>query len=306
MKIHALQTGTVRVHERQRTGKGRGVARFVRTLLDSEWTEPLPIYVWVIEHPEGLIVVDTGETARTSEAGYFPRWHPYYRLAVREDVQEPEEIGPRMRATGLSTSDVRWVVLTHLHTDHAGGLHHFPDAEILVSAREYAAARGLLGQMRGYLPHRWPHWFRPTEIESGPLAANGAPHLRGIPVTEAGDVRIVPTPGHTVGHLSVLVDEGPRTLFLAGDASYTDRNLIRGVADGVSSVGGGETMATNSLRWIRKFAATRPTVYLPSHDPDSARRLEDRTLLRVPEKPSHRRPRRSRGGRAGANRRSAV
>lgn len=124
MKIHVLQTGTVRVHERQRAGKGRGVGRFVRTLLDSQWTEPLPIFAWVIEHPEGLIVVDTGETARTSEPGYFPRWHPYYRLAVRADVQEHEEIGPRMQAAGLSPRDVRWVVMTHLHTDHAGGLHH--------------------------------------------------------------------------------------------------------------------------------------------------------------------------------------
>ena len=67
MKVHAVQTGTVQVHERQRSGAGRGIARFARTLLDSEWTHPLPIYTWVIEHPEGLIVVDTGETARTAD-----------------------------------------------------------------------------------------------------------------------------------------------------------------------------------------------------------------------------------------------
>jgi glyoxylase-like metal-dependent hydrolase (beta-lactamase superfamily II) len=130
VKIHAVQTGTVRVHERQRTGKGRGVARFVRTLLDRQWTEPLPIHAWVIEHPEGLIVVDTGETARASHPGYFPRWHPYYRLAVREDVQEHEEIGPGMRALGLSPQDVRWVVLTHLHTDHAGRAPTLPGCRV--------------------------------------------------------------------------------------------------------------------------------------------------------------------------------
>ena len=69
MKVHAISTGTVAVHERQREGSGPGPLRPVNTLLDRHWTDPLPIYVWVIEHPEGLIVVDTGETARIAEPG---------------------------------------------------------------------------------------------------------------------------------------------------------------------------------------------------------------------------------------------
>ncbi len=80
MRIHALQTGTVAIKQRQRQGVGLGTRRRLNTLFDSAWTEPLPIYVWVIEHPEGIIVVDTGETARAAEPGYFPWWHPYYRL----------------------------------------------------------------------------------------------------------------------------------------------------------------------------------------------------------------------------------
>ncbi len=75
MKIHALQTGTVAIKERQRRGVGHGTRRRVNTLLDRVWTEPLPIYAWAIEHPEGLIVVDTGETARALEPAYFTRWH---------------------------------------------------------------------------------------------------------------------------------------------------------------------------------------------------------------------------------------
>lgn len=283
MRVHAVQTGTVQVHERQRTGKGRGVSRFIRTLMDGQWTDPLPIHAWVIEHEEGLIVVDTGETTRASRPGYFPRWHPYYRVAVREDVHESEEIGPRIRALGLSTRDVRWVVLTHLHTDHAGGLHHFPHAGIIVSATEYATARGLAGKLRGYLPHRWPEWFRPVAVDLERTAAGGF-QLGGMPLTEAGDVRIVSTPGHTAGHLSVLVDEGPRTLFLAGDTSYTERNLIEGAVDGVSSMGGGEAKAADTLRAIREYATDRPTVYLPSHDPDAARRLAERTVVQVPSR----------------------
>jgi len=72
MNVHAIQTGTVAVKTRQREGAGRGAARLAKTLIDRKWTDPLPIFAWLIEHPEGLIVVDTGETAHVADRGYFP------------------------------------------------------------------------------------------------------------------------------------------------------------------------------------------------------------------------------------------
>jgi N-acyl homoserine lactone hydrolase len=128
MDVHPIETGTVTVKTRQRKGVGAGRRRFVNMLLDREWTEPLPILAWAIAHREGLIVVDTGETARATERGYFPRWHPYYRRGLEEDVEPEQEIGPQLERLGFGARDVRWVVMTHLHTDHAGGLTTFPAA----------------------------------------------------------------------------------------------------------------------------------------------------------------------------------
>lgn len=48
IKIHAIQTGSVAIRPNQRQGKGTGVLRLINTLTDRRWTEPLPIYVWVI------------------------------------------------------------------------------------------------------------------------------------------------------------------------------------------------------------------------------------------------------------------
>jgi N-acyl homoserine lactone hydrolase len=206
MRIHALQTGTVRVKASQPVGRGRGSMRQLNILLDPAWTEPLPIFAWVIETNEGVIVVDTGETARTSEPGYFARWHPYFRLAVRLDVAPDQEIGPQLHKIGIRPEDVRRVILTHLHTDHAGGLHHFPKSEVLVCDEELRLAKGFAGQLRGYLPNRWPDWFTPRSIDFVPQPFG--PYNHSNRLTSDGSVVIVPTPGHTPGHVSVIVMAG--------------------------------------------------------------------------------------------------
>jgi N-acyl homoserine lactone hydrolase len=274
VKVHAIQTGTVAVRSRQRRGVGSGTIRQLRTMADREWTERLPIHAWLIEHPEGLILVDTGETARVSEPGWFPRWHPYFRLAVRLWVEPGEEIGPQVERLGFSPADVRKVVLTHLHTDHAGGLAHLQHSEILVHRPELEAASGFPGKMRGYLPHRLPDWLSPRLFAfDGPAVG---PFDRSLPVTGAGDVVIVPTPGHTPGHVSVVLQESERALFFAGDASYTQDLMLDGAIDGRAP---DDTVARETLERIRELARRRPTVYLPAHDPGAAARLEARTVV---------------------------
>jgi glyoxylase-like metal-dependent hydrolase (beta-lactamase superfamily II) len=274
MNIHAIQTGTVAVKQSQPDGGDRSRRSLLRVMADSRWTEPLPIYAWLIEHPEGLIVVDTGETARVSEAGYFPRWHPYFRLGLREWVGPEQEIGPQLQALGFSPDDVRWVVLTHFHTDHAGGLGHFPKSEFLATRSDYASSRGLRGSVRGFLPQRWPKAFAPTLIEhqDGPFES----FAQSTALTRAGDVHLIPTPGHTVGHMSVVLEEGDRVIVFAGDASYTEQNMVDGVPDGVSA---SMQAARDSLSRLRRLAGARPTVYLPTHDPGSGARLAARQAV---------------------------
>ncbi len=271
VRIHALRTGLVRVRTAQRERRPGGL---IRVLADSTWTEWLPIHAWVVDHPDGIIVVDTGETARTAEPGYFPRWHPYYRRGVVMDVKPEDEIGPQLAALGIRPKDVRAVVLTHFHTDHAGGLRHFPESRLLVSGDDFAAARGFAGRLQGYLPQHWPSWFDPTPI---PFASDPVgPFARSFKVTAAGDVLVVPTPGHTPAHVSVIVRAGGVNWFLAGDTSYTERLLIERKPDGVSPRA---SVAVNTLGMIAELARREPTVYLPTHDPESAGRLAGARVL---------------------------
>jgi N-acyl homoserine lactone hydrolase len=281
MKIHALQTGTVALTTNWREGVGHGRRRLLHTLLDRRWTEPLPIYAFAIEHPEGVIVVDTGETARVTEPGYFPRWQPFFRFAVRERVRPEQEIGPQLERLGIAPADVRQVVMTHLHTDHAGGLHHFEGNEILVSRAELDYASGLRGRLKGYPNKRWPAWFKPTPVDLPPEPFGPFPASR--PLTEAGDVILLPAPGHTPGHLAVVVQDGDHSVFIAGDSSYTQEAMLRGIADGVGADDDAERLTHER---IRAYAETTPAVYLPAHDPDTETRLAERRTVAVGRSPA--------------------
>ncbi len=272
MKIHAIQTGTVAIRPNQLQGKGTGYNRLFNILTDRRWTEPLPIYAWVIEHPEGVIVVDTGETARTSEPGYFTPWHPYFKH-VKTFVTPDQEIELQLQSLGIHPDDVRWVVLTHLHTDHAGGLHHFPKSEILINRRAYQLATGFAGQVRGFLPQHFPGWLNPTLIDLTPRP--WGPFPASCSLTQAEDVFIVPTSGHTEAHQSVVLRANGVTYFFAGDTSYTQQLMLDQQIDGVSL---DTPSARRTLQRIRQLAEQTPLVYLPSHDPESATRLEHKTV----------------------------
>ncbi len=140
MRIHAIQTGTVRIKTAQVEGRGHGLRRLLAILADASWTEWLPTYAWAIEHREGVIVVDTGQGAHLLESGRS--YHPYVRWEVAFRIDREEEIGPQLRALGIGPRDVKKVILTHLHMDHDGGLVHFPNSEIFVASGELRAASG--------------------------------------------------------------------------------------------------------------------------------------------------------------------
>ena len=110
------------------------------------------------------------------------------------------------------------------------------------------------------------------ELEPEPLG----PFPQSLRLTEACDVMLVPVPGHTPGQIGVLIDEGNRTVFLAGDSSYTQDLMLRGKVDGVGA--DDETERLTHER-IRAYATAHPTVYLGAHDPETGARLAERRLV---------------------------
>jgi len=271
MRIHLIETGRVQIKASQIVGRGHGLARRVAPLFDAAWSDWLPVNAYAIEHRDGVILVDTGVSAGVK---HLPGWHPYFRFCVRFDIEPEQEAGPQLKALGISSADVKRVVLTHLHIDHDGGLGHFPTSEILVSPGELRRASGALGQLRGYLPQRWPRAFDPKPL----ILDDGAygPFPRSKRLTADGAIVAVATPGHTSDHLSVIVEDGDKTIFIAGDASYNEEAMLKGTIDGVSD---NDDQAAATLTAIRGFVEAQPTIYLPAHDREAGRRLAERRVV---------------------------
>jgi glyoxylase-like metal-dependent hydrolase (beta-lactamase superfamily II) len=265
MRVHAVETGRVRVKASQLVGRGRGLARRLAPIFDDEWSGWLPTYAFAVEHPEGVILVDTGANAGLKR---LPRWHPYFQRAVKFDIEPEQEAGAQLRAMGVGPSDVRLIVLTHLHIDHDGGLAAFPRARVLVSPGERAAAAGLKGRINGYLPQRWPSQFDPEPLVF--VDEPYGPFARSRRLTADGALTALPTPGHTPDHISIALDDSERRIVFVGDATYSQDNLLAGRVDGVSPKA---AIARDTMARLAALAAARPTLLLPAHDPGAADRL---------------------------------
>ena len=278
MNIRTIQTGWVKIKSRQVVGKGSDATRLINTLLDTTWTGWLPIYAWLIEHPDGLILIDTGDVHRPDKHGRVQSLHPYYRWNAHFNIAPEEEIGPQLEKLGFATDDVRWVILTHLHIDHAGGIGYFPNAEILISQQEYDLTKGIMAWINGYTQVPLPAWFDPTIVTLDDTPLESFPQSYKL----LDDVYLVPSYGHSPGQLSVILQTDTVDYLFGADTSYTQEAMITLTVDGVSP---SERVVKETLQRTYDYTQARPTVYLASHDPESGQRLANREIVAMDNTP---------------------
>jgi N-acyl homoserine lactone hydrolase len=174
----------------------------------------IPILFFLIDHPKGLVVFDTGiDTDRGDDP--FVKADPHLR------------IDRQMRRLGYEPDSVRYVILSHLHLDHIGCMHLFSGATFIVRRQELRAAWWPDAYERGYdfqtlLKTRDFTYLQPAEDEAFDVFGDGA-------------LVCIDTKGHTEGHQSLVVDlpESGR-IVLVGDAAQVNENLTDRVPPGMS------------------------------------------------------------------------
>lgn len=270
--VSILQTGSIRIRPSQLTQSAAKpvILRRLKMLFgDRAWTEPLPINAYLVDHPDGPILIDTGESPHAIEKGWLPRWHPFFRRCIDISIRSDEGIGALLAQRGIRPADLQAVVMSHLHHDHSDGLSEVAGARVLVSKEHWAAyRRPFRATLEGAVPKHWPPGFDPELLEwTGPCLG---PWDKTAPLTRDGRVVAVPTPGHVPGHVCVIVFADDATYLLGGDVTYDQALLDAELTDGVNTA---PRLAVEQLRKIKTYAAERPLVVLPAHDPRSAERL---------------------------------
>jgi glyoxylase-like metal-dependent hydrolase (beta-lactamase superfamily II) len=267
MNIHAISTGKGYVKQSFLSGsiKAGGVLPFLINLhRESPYVE-IPIYAWVIEHDEGIIVVDTGDV---------PSDKTSWLMQFKRKIQPDELMEPQLAKLGIKVKDVAKVVLTHIHSDHAQGIAPFLKTPIWVSQREYQSYHSLPTRLINKLALEVPAEFdpQPFDFQNTPVG----PFEMSFPLTKAGDVLAVPTPGHTPGHLSVIVMDKGISYFIGGDVTYDEQALITQDFQGPSQ---SPSEQPQTLAKVWQYTQENPTVYLPSHDPNSGTRLLNKQIV---------------------------
>jgi glyoxylase-like metal-dependent hydrolase (beta-lactamase superfamily II) len=242
-----------------------------------QWTEPLPINVFVIEHRDGLVLFDTGQDrASVTDPKYFPAglvgW--FYRRTARADIAEDQTLAAGFSRLGYRLSDVSKVILSHLHQDHIGGLAEFYGASIYVSQTEWATLAGrdalLNGLMRNHIELPGLNWKRFTPE---PASDRGLePFTASYDLFGDGSLVLIPTPGHTPGSVSLIVRQpGKPTLAIVGDLTFSKDLLESDHVPGAGSRGQLQE-TTAKIKQLRHNLGG--LVVLATHDPAAAAQLE--------------------------------
>ena len=274
MRLHPLRSGEMLAPPgllERPSGAGKLWRTFAGSRDDWIW---LPIPAFLVEHPgAGPILVDTGlhpsvaHDPAQSFGGLAARFNKFR-------FEPGQAVAAQLRARGVEPVDVRVVVMTHLHTDHASGVSEFPDATFVLDGREWEGATRPRGTLRGYHTPQFDYGFdwRSVDYESGDIdsfATFGA----SVDLFGDGSVRLVATPGHSAGHQSVVLRLREREALLCADAAYTLRQLEQ---DTTPLIMDDEHRWRRSLGEVRRFVQRSPgLVVIPGHDGETWATLDD-------------------------------
>jgi len=272
VRVHPITTGSALYPEDAFVRRGGRLAALHALGLRSKRVE-IPIPTYAVEHPgAGLLLIDTGFHASLAvdpKANMGPILGRVFHPRMGPDDALPDQL----RARGLDPNRVAVVVMTHLHVDHASGVAQFPDATFVVSGREWHAATEEKGLTGGYVRRQFDHAFdwRTLDFE-GDDVNSFASFGRTLDLFGDGSVRVAYTPGHTLGHMSVVLRTREGEFLVAADAAYTLRTLRESVMPyGAHD----EHEFRRSLREVQRYIEQTPSAVVSvGHDLEAFRALK--------------------------------
>lgn len=208
-----------------------------------------PVYSVLLLHERGPVLVDTGlnpDGLRDPELAWGPR-----AKLIQPEMTQADDIRSRLKELGLRVSDIKMVLLTHLHWDHTGGLRFFTHCPIVVQKAEYRFAFH-------------PDSFVAAQYMQNHLSSSLNYHLlEGDQIILPG-ISVVRTPGHTPGHQSIVVRLASGSSYIfPGDTILLEENLTLKIP---SSNTWNSQQTAESIYRLEHLSHLLGAEIIPSHD----------------------------------------
>lgn len=262
INVHILNTGSVIVdsalpfnHKRNLPLSWKGLLQTRRKYVH------LPVSVYLIEHPKGLVLIDTGwHVANRQQSDNSQYTSPH--SDDKAILPKGQAVHEQLAKLGYQITDVDYVMLSHLHYDHASGLAHVAKAQhIMVSDEEWFAAN----HNKYYTADIWDNIpINPFVLEHNGIGPTG----KSYDLFNDGTVEFIHTPGHSAGHCVTRIkrhkDES-QFLLLTSNVGYAESSWKYGILPKFVE---NKDAAINSLNWV-KVQATSPDCIgaIANHDP---------------------------------------
>jgi glyoxylase-like metal-dependent hydrolase (beta-lactamase superfamily II) len=211
----------------------------------------IPVSMWIIDHPKGLVVFDTGSNLAIID-NCKEYWGEGNCNFLKPSQKREDIIDSQLKKLGYSADKVKLVVTSHTHLDHAGNLKLFPNAIHVMQKKEL---------FQGW----WPEKFQ-GRTPGGAFILADLEGTRGYNFLELdgdydlfgdGSVLILSTPGHTIGHQSMKVKTaGSGTIIMSQDAIWMQENLD-GYPAGLNFSVQAYTNSLNRLKFMRDIEGTQ-------------------------------------------------
>ena len=260
MKLYVFSSGSLML------GKG-----FLQNLAPMEPKIQVPVGFFVIKHPKGNVLFDTGNNDKLiTDLNYWGKLSTFFEPKMTAD----DAIDAQLKKIGLTPDDIKYVVVSHMHLDHGGNVGKFPNSTLVIQNDEISYSmfpdEPFAG---GFIPGDTAVLRAPVG-SSKPNAMNMIRLDGDFDIFGDGSVVVHSSRGHTKGSQMLLV-RLPKTgtTILTGDAAYfrdnVEKNLIPNIVLAYDPAG-----IVKGYDWIRRVMASENGNFFTAHDPDSFKAMK--------------------------------
>lgn len=270
IKIHILHCGSISVSPKVPYGNDLTIKNAVGGVFTrAEKRIEMPVSAYLIEHPKGLVLVDTGWNREISPNGEYDakaakEYLPSYLAAFyRPRVEKGKTVAEQLAAMGIKPEDLHTVLLTHLDPDHVSGVYSVRNAQrLLMPQEEYWWVGRSVYRMR----QPWKPWFGLNYELFWYRGTHQGPLWWSYDMFGDGTIELVCLPGHDDGMCAVKIKNGKKFIILASDAAYTERSWREGIIPGF---GFNKKSIKKSLDWLKEQSEDPNCLgIIANHDPD--------------------------------------